>query len=117
MNQTELNQFIQDEYFSIEADEKCPFGPNVRRRILFNLLSDRLANYGYSNTDWRRIQQQRRRAKQALVTAITRGQRLHWYELSSRWCKVTGDYTVGQSSNEEYTNSMRALLGLESWVS
>lgn len=96
--------------------------------IVRMLLSDRLENYGYDYRDWKRLVQQRYRAKRELKLAIGHGSNGHslhleglaWDQLTSRITVKDGraEYVVGQSSNEEITNVMRQLVNpLAPWVS
>jgi hypothetical protein len=95
------------------------------------LLADRLENYGYDWKDFRRLSNQRARARLALrqVTGHFAGHcwvdSLAWEQCSSRLmleshngrpCAIT--YIVGQSGNEELTNLMRRLVNPKAgWVS
>ena len=81
------------------------------------LLSQRMCNYGYDGRDWRRISKQRYRARKLLKSRLPSLQeacsigRLSLTE--SGW-----DYTVGQSSNEEFTNLINGLCGKDGpWLS
>ncbi len=89
--------------------------PAERATVLAILYADRLSNYGYDRASWVRITSQRYRAKKALRIAEQRGE-IHWEALSHRWQRTPNgvDYTIGQSSNEEFTNEMRRLVNPES---
>lgn len=97
----------RDEAFEAFRNSDMP------RKILESLLRDRLENYGYDRTSWRRIQAQRCRAKQALRPYLGCPLSLHWESCSSRLNLQTGEYVVGQSSNEEITNVLRRLVNPE----
>lgn len=81
------------------------------------LLDQRMSGGpNYHAADWRRIRQQRTRARQALsyAAAVKGAETLHWHAIGSRLvvCFKDGtfDYQVGQSANEELTNLMRVLV-------
>ena len=89
------------------------------QQMLDYLLSDRCSNYGYDYRMFRRISNQRYRARLAI--------RKQGGVASEAWDKAplsyrldwdTMSYTVGQSSNEEITNLLRQLVNPNaSWVS
>ena len=93
-----------------------------KQAILEMLLDDRCQNYGYDWKVFRRISNQRSRARQDVKKVIHFGgvAGLYWDTLPSRVVVENGtaSYTVGQSSNEEITNILRRLINPNAkWVS
>ena len=80
--------------------------------MLAYLLKLRTHNYGYDYRDFRRISNQRSRARKA-VRECERP--LDWFgtSLSSRLDWQNTGYTAGQSQNEEITNLLMQLTGYE----
>jgi hypothetical protein len=96
---------------------ECNWTDVGMRNTLVVMLTDRLENYGYDWPNFRRISNQRSRARAKLHDLVLRYANLDWGSLSNRWHRKTGEYTVGQSVNEELTNEIRFLIGLKGWVS
>ena len=89
----------------------------LAQELAHYLLSQRMCNYGYDWKDWRRICTQRYRARKLLKS------RLPSLQEACRWDRLAltesgWDYTVGQSSNEEFTNLINGLCGKDGpWLS
>jgi hypothetical protein len=87
-----------------------------------SLLANRCDNYGYIWKDFRRISNQRSKARtefRSFVKYFT-GTLIERIEQESRIQLENGKltYIVGQSSNEEITNLMRRLVNpKDKWVS
>ena len=85
--------------------------------MLDYLLKLRVHNYGYDYRDFRRISNQRSRARKAVREHKSP---LNWFgtSLSSRLDWQSIDYTIGQSQNEEITNLLMQLAGYTGeWLS
>lgn len=113
-----------------EALGQCPkLEPEAARAAYDTLMRDRCSNYGYDHTAWRRISNQRSRARLAVRILTENGkhpERLNWHAAGDRLTferhPHTGlwscHYVVGQSSNEEITNLLRRLVNPEAkWQS
>lgn len=89
--------------------------------IVSLLLADRCSNYGYDWRAFRRISNQRSRARKAVRYSHVR--ELNWgasFLSRVQICARTGQvhYVVGQSANEEITNALRQLKNPSAkWVS
>lgn len=92
------------------------------------LMSNRCSDYGYDHTSWRRITNQRSRARIAVRILTENGkhpERLNWHCAGDRLTFTRKDngtwachYVVGQSQNEEITNLLRRLVNPEAkWQS
>jgi len=85
--------------------------------MLAYLLKLRTHNYGYDYRNFKRISNQRSRARKAVREHKSP---LNWFgtSLSSRLDWQSIDYTVGQSQNEEVTNLLMQLTGYTGdWLS
>lgn len=109
------------------------YTPAEKSAIIKHLLADRCENYGYDWKMFRRISNQRSRARRAVRRicnddfspegfGLNHG--LQWFALTDRVvCKHTEKgiavhYVAGQSPNEEITNVLRALVNPSArWVS
>lgn len=113
-----------------EALGHCPKLEDDAARAAYEyLMSARCSDYGYDHTSWRRITNQRSRARIAVRILTENGkypERLNWHAAGDRLTferhPHTGawscDYVVGQSQNEEITNLLRRLVNPEAkWQS
>lgn len=88
----------------------------VAQPVVLWLLAQKLHNGGnYGWKDWRRIRQQRTKARERLSAAAMIGgsTKLAWgigSRLVVRFSDSEIDYQTGQSDNEEITNIMRRLV-------
>lgn len=90
--------------------------------LLAYLLRDRLANYGYDWRDFRRLRDQRHKARKAVNRFVAEHgvAALHWARapLAYRIDWREPGYTTGQSQNEELTNLLRQLVNPSAkWLS
>lgn len=80
-----------------------------KAQMLEYLLANRCSNYGYDWRMFRRISNQRSRARRA-IRHFTGDLAWDVAPLSYRLNWDRTSYTVGQSSNEEITNLLRQLV-------
>lgn len=92
-------------------------------KFLFNW---RMRDHGYAPTDWRRIQAQRVRAKNAVSSLFMHNPEQFLINVNKEWqsnrrldLDLQGfTYTVGQIDNEEITNILRRIANPNSkWAS
>ncbi len=104
-----------------EALGQCPkLEPEAARAAYDYLMGERCSNYGYDSTSWRRVSNQRSRARLAARILTENGkhpERLNWHAAGERLTFKRADngtwavhYVVGQSQNEEITNLLRRLV-------
>lgn len=103
--------------------------PDAARAAYDYLMKDRTANYGYDHRCFRRVSNQRSRARQAVKVLTENGrypERLNWHAVGDRLTfsqnpnngRWSAHYVVGQSQNEEITNLLRRLVNPDaSWQS
>jgi hypothetical protein len=85
-----------------------------KQQIVDYLIADRLSNYGYDEKTFKRMSSHRSQLRKMLRLADIN--KLDWLETDlSRFYFRDGilvGYVIAQSSNEEITRKMRALLKL-----
>ena len=113
---TKANNKIINGFTSLySVSEEIRNNQQIREALINYLLADRMSNYGYDYQSWNRLRNQRANVKSLLRRLSIDA--LNWGNIGySRWViesytdeKVELSYIVGQSSNEEITNIMKAL--------